>query len=164
MHPDKLRGQCRKKLRCVKVGLLFLKTAKQTFNDKSRKSKRHKSSGSSSFNAESGEASINLNTNVGDNDEDDVPRNNPNDHKAGTKRKLLGKRKGDFCMKCAVKRLKDDGKVGERKADEALIGCHMSIQTYDRRAVLYTTCSRFWVRSSSWRFSVTPPNFTAAED
>nr|GFA35983.1 hypothetical protein [Tanacetum cinerariifolium] len=35
-------------------------------------SKRHKSSGSSSFNTESGKASINLNTNVGDNDEDEV--------------------------------------------------------------------------------------------
>nr|GEY13330.1 hypothetical protein [Tanacetum cinerariifolium] len=35
-------------------------------------SKRHKSAGSSSFNTESGEASINLNTNVGDNDEDEV--------------------------------------------------------------------------------------------
>ncbi|GKC38636.1 ALP1-like protein [Tanacetum coccineum] len=35
-------------------------------------SKRHKSSGSSSFNTESGEASINLNTNVGDNNEDEV--------------------------------------------------------------------------------------------
>ncbi|GKF41239.1 putative reverse transcriptase domain-containing protein [Tanacetum coccineum] len=37
-------------------------------------SKRHKSSGSSSFNTESGEASINLNTNVGDNDEDEVQK------------------------------------------------------------------------------------------
>ncbi|GJS12194.1 hypothetical protein Tco_0368990 [Tanacetum coccineum] len=35
-------------------------------------SKRHKSSGSSSFNTESGNASINLNTNAGDNDEDEV--------------------------------------------------------------------------------------------
>nr|GEV45314.1 hypothetical protein [Tanacetum cinerariifolium] len=35
-------------------------------------SKRHKSSGSGSFNTASGEASINLNTNVGDNDEDEV--------------------------------------------------------------------------------------------
>ncbi|GJR83335.1 putative reverse transcriptase domain-containing protein [Tanacetum coccineum] len=35
-------------------------------------SKRHKSTGSSSFNTESGEASINLNTNVDDNDEDEV--------------------------------------------------------------------------------------------
>ncbi|GKA98606.1 putative reverse transcriptase domain-containing protein [Tanacetum coccineum] len=35
-------------------------------------SKRHKSSGSSSFNIESGDASINLNTNAGDNDEDEV--------------------------------------------------------------------------------------------
>ncbi|GKC68213.1 hypothetical protein Tco_1100811 [Tanacetum coccineum] len=35
-------------------------------------SKRHKSSGSSSFNTESGNDSINLNTNVGDNDEDEV--------------------------------------------------------------------------------------------
>nr|GEY44780.1 hypothetical protein [Tanacetum cinerariifolium] len=34
-------------------------------------SKRHKSTGSSSFNIESGEASINLNTTVGDNDEDE---------------------------------------------------------------------------------------------
>ncbi|GKA44800.1 hypothetical protein Tco_0737596 [Tanacetum coccineum] len=34
-------------------------------------SKRYKSSGSSSFNTESREASINLNTNVGDNDEDE---------------------------------------------------------------------------------------------
>ncbi|GJY46046.1 hypothetical protein Tco_0435109, partial [Tanacetum coccineum] len=33
-------------------------------------SKRHKSSGSSSFNTKSGDASINLNTNVGDNDGD----------------------------------------------------------------------------------------------
>ncbi|GKD50819.1 hypothetical protein Tco_1279795, partial [Tanacetum coccineum] len=35
-------------------------------------SKRHKSTGSSSFNRESGEASINLNTNVDDNDKDEV--------------------------------------------------------------------------------------------
>ncbi|GJU43968.1 hypothetical protein Tco_1201234 [Tanacetum coccineum] len=35
-------------------------------------SKRHKSSGSSSFNIESEETNINLNTNVGDNDEDEV--------------------------------------------------------------------------------------------
>ncbi|GKC64686.1 glutathione S-transferase T3-like protein [Tanacetum coccineum] len=35
-------------------------------------SKRHKSSGSSSFNTEFGDASINLNTNAGDNDEDEV--------------------------------------------------------------------------------------------
>ncbi|GJY02432.1 ALP1-like protein [Tanacetum coccineum] len=35
-------------------------------------SKRHKSSGSSLFNTESGDASIYLNTNVGDNDEDEV--------------------------------------------------------------------------------------------
>ncbi|GKD89418.1 hypothetical protein Tco_1364925 [Tanacetum coccineum] len=35
-------------------------------------SERHKSTGSSSFNTESGEASINLNTNVDNNDEDEV--------------------------------------------------------------------------------------------
>nr|GEW24656.1 hypothetical protein [Tanacetum cinerariifolium] len=35
-------------------------------------SKRHKLSGSNSFNQKSGEASVNLNTNVGDNDEDEV--------------------------------------------------------------------------------------------
>ncbi|GJX17945.1 gamma-glutamyltranspeptidase 1 [Tanacetum coccineum] len=42
------------------------------FSTGSGGSKRHKSSGSSSFNTESREASINLNTNVGDNDEDEV--------------------------------------------------------------------------------------------
>nr|GEV81828.1 hypothetical protein [Tanacetum cinerariifolium] len=42
------------------------------FSTESGGSKRHKSFGSSSFNTESREASINLNTNVGDNDEDDV--------------------------------------------------------------------------------------------
>ncbi|GKD53508.1 hypothetical protein Tco_1286895 [Tanacetum coccineum] len=40
-----------------------------------RGSKRHKSSGFGSFNTESGEASINLNTNVDDNDEDEVDGN-----------------------------------------------------------------------------------------
>ncbi|GJY93548.1 putative reverse transcriptase domain-containing protein [Tanacetum coccineum] len=44
-----------------------------TFNTWSEgSSKRHKSTGSSSFNTESGEASINLNTTVGDNNDDDV--------------------------------------------------------------------------------------------
>ncbi|GJY19008.1 hypothetical protein Tco_0390499 [Tanacetum coccineum] len=42
------------------------------FKLQSEDSKRHKSSGSSSFNIESGKASINLITNVGDNDEDEV--------------------------------------------------------------------------------------------
>ncbi|GJT78982.1 glutathione S-transferase T3-like protein [Tanacetum coccineum] len=42
------------------------------FATESGGSKRRKSSGSSSFNTESGEASINLNTNVGDNNEDEV--------------------------------------------------------------------------------------------
>ncbi|GKG62683.1 hypothetical protein Tco_0636414, partial [Tanacetum coccineum] len=43
-----------------------------TFNTGSEgSSKRHKSTGSSSFNTESEEA-INLNTTVGDNDDDDV--------------------------------------------------------------------------------------------
>ncbi|GJT96009.1 RNA-directed DNA polymerase, eukaryota [Tanacetum coccineum] len=43
-----------------------------TFNTGSEgSSKRHKSTGSSSFNTESGEASINLNTTIGDNDDDD---------------------------------------------------------------------------------------------
>nr|GEY64029.1 hypothetical protein [Tanacetum cinerariifolium] len=44
------------------------------FSTGSGGSKRHKSSGSSLFNTESGEASINLNTNVGDNDEDEVQK------------------------------------------------------------------------------------------
>nr|GEV90833.1 hypothetical protein [Tanacetum cinerariifolium] len=116
MHPGRLRGQQRKKLRCVKVGFSFLKTASmvtrgskvafgvrfcRTWRAKHNSmvverpesgagdayyvqramihyeidtgdSKRHKSIGSSSFNTESGEASINLNTNVDDNDEDEV--------------------------------------------------------------------------------------------
>nr|GEW29160.1 hypothetical protein [Tanacetum cinerariifolium] len=42
------------------------------FSTKSEGSKRHKLSGSNSFNQKSGEASVNLNTNVGDNDEDEV--------------------------------------------------------------------------------------------
>ncbi|GJR71722.1 hypothetical protein Tco_0084087 [Tanacetum coccineum] len=45
---------------------------KQGFWCESGGSKRHKTSGFSSFNTESEEASINLNTNVGDNDEDEV--------------------------------------------------------------------------------------------
>nr|GEW93502.1 hypothetical protein [Tanacetum cinerariifolium] len=55
-------------------------------------SKRHKSSGSCSLNTESGDASINLNTNAGDNDEDEVQEiRTPG---SGTKRELLGKIKG----------------------------------------------------------------------
>ncbi|GKA64822.1 hypothetical protein Tco_0764529, partial [Tanacetum coccineum] len=43
------------------------------FSAKSREgSKRYKTSWSSSFNTESGEASINLNANVGDDEEDEV--------------------------------------------------------------------------------------------
>ncbi|GJX81758.1 hypothetical protein Tco_0331239 [Tanacetum coccineum] len=96
MHPDRLRRQPRKKLRWLKVGLPFLKTASMEsgagdadyvqramihyeidtglpFKLRSEGvSKRHKSSGSSSFNTESEKASINLNTIVGDNDEDEV--------------------------------------------------------------------------------------------
>ncbi|GKE49543.1 glutathione S-transferase T3-like protein [Tanacetum coccineum] len=57
-----------------------------------RGSKRHKSSGSSSFNTESGEASINLNTNVGDNDEDEVQEvQRP---KGMDKARAVGKNKG----------------------------------------------------------------------
>ncbi|GKE84517.1 hypothetical protein Tco_1558259 [Tanacetum coccineum] len=62
MHPGKIRRQQWKKLRCPKAGFPFLKAA----------SMRHKSSGSSSFNTESVESSINQNTNVGDNNEDEV--------------------------------------------------------------------------------------------
>nr|GEV83385.1 hypothetical protein [Tanacetum cinerariifolium] len=119
MNHDRLRGQQRKKLRWLKVGLPFLETASlesgagdvdyvqramihyeietrlpfklrhcwEILKDRPKWQeiaipnfnigfaggiKRHKSSGSSSFNTESGEASINLNTNVGDNDEDEV--------------------------------------------------------------------------------------------
>ncbi|GJS35948.1 hypothetical protein Tco_0534330 [Tanacetum coccineum] len=54
---------------------------------------RAKSSGRVSFNAESGEASINLNTNVGDNDEDDVPEI-PQRPQGRDKAKAVGKKKG----------------------------------------------------------------------
>nr|GEV61795.1 hypothetical protein [Tanacetum cinerariifolium]GEY46930.1 hypothetical protein [Tanacetum cinerariifolium] len=47
-------------------------TKKKKATRSEESSKRHKSTGSSSFNTKSGEASINLNSNVGDNDEDDV--------------------------------------------------------------------------------------------
>ncbi|GJR32710.1 putative reverse transcriptase domain-containing protein [Tanacetum coccineum] len=63
-----------------------------TFNTGSEgSSKRHKSTSSSSFNKESGEASINLNTTVGDNDDDDVqeirrPRGRDKAKAAGKKR------------------------------------------------------------------------------
>ncbi|GJW23636.1 glutathione S-transferase T3-like protein [Tanacetum coccineum] len=46
--------------------------AVSNFDTESGGSIRHKSSGSSSFNTESGEASIDLNTNVGDNNKDEV--------------------------------------------------------------------------------------------
>ncbi|GJW87135.1 RNA-directed DNA polymerase, eukaryota [Tanacetum coccineum] len=119
MHPGRLRRQLRKKLRWLKVGLPFLKTASmesgagdedyinkamihyqaetglpfkyrhcwEVLKDSPKwqeiplpklsresegDSKRHKSSSSSSFNTEFGDTSINLNTNVGDNDEDGV--------------------------------------------------------------------------------------------
>nr|GEV87339.1 MAK10-like protein [Tanacetum cinerariifolium] len=76
MHPDRLRGQQRKKLCCVKVGFLVLKTARMVMRRNnmafgSEGSKRHKSSGSSLFNTESGKANINLNTIIGDTDEDE---------------------------------------------------------------------------------------------
>ncbi|GJX57387.1 putative reverse transcriptase domain-containing protein [Tanacetum coccineum] len=64
-----------------------------TFNTGSEgSSKRHKSTGSSSFNTESGEASINLNTTVGDNDDDDVQEiRRP---QGRDKAKAAGKREG----------------------------------------------------------------------
>ncbi|GJX71340.1 hypothetical protein Tco_0308511 [Tanacetum coccineum] len=55
-------------------------------------SKRHKSSGSSSFNTESEDASINLNTNIGENDEDEVQEIRRPGGK--DKAKVAGKNKG----------------------------------------------------------------------
>ncbi|GKC91284.1 gamma-glutamyltranspeptidase 1 [Tanacetum coccineum] len=55
-------------------------------------SKRHKSTGSSSFKIESGEASINLNSNVGDNDKDDVQEIRRREGR--DKAKAAGKKKG----------------------------------------------------------------------
>ncbi|GKC38843.1 RNA-directed DNA polymerase, eukaryota [Tanacetum coccineum] len=119
MHPGRLHGHMRKKLRCVKVGLTYLKTTclESGASDTDYYAKalidyeaeigtmfklrhcweilkdspkwmqsdlpisfarswggniRYKSSGSSSFNTESEEASINLNANVGDDKEDVV--------------------------------------------------------------------------------------------
>nr|GEV26933.1 hypothetical protein [Tanacetum cinerariifolium] len=100
MHLDGLSGQQRKKLRCVKVGLPFLKTTRMEsgagdedlvqsamihyeieteipFKLRPGGSKRHKSSGFSSFNIDSGEQSINLNTTVGDTDEDEMQEIRP---------------------------------------------------------------------------------------
>nr|GFD28888.1 hypothetical protein [Tanacetum cinerariifolium] len=65
------------------------------FSTRSEGSKRHKSSGSSSFNQESEEASINLNTNVGDNDEDEIEQQDtrfylqPYDHLTGDQRNAM---------------------------------------------------------------------------
>nr|GEY65779.1 RNA-directed DNA polymerase, eukaryota [Tanacetum cinerariifolium] len=56
----------------LKDRLKWQEVALLNFATESGSSKRHKSYGSSSFNKESQEASINLNTNVGDNHEDDV--------------------------------------------------------------------------------------------
>nr|GEW47212.1 hypothetical protein [Tanacetum cinerariifolium]GEW52604.1 hypothetical protein [Tanacetum cinerariifolium] len=57
----------------LKDNLKWQEIAIPNFNTGSEgRSERHKSTGSSSFNTESGEASINLNTNVDDNNEDEV--------------------------------------------------------------------------------------------
>ncbi|GKA16102.1 hypothetical protein Tco_0695849 [Tanacetum coccineum] len=70
MHPGRLRGQQRKKLCCVKVGLPFLKTTSMGLREVAR--------GTSQLVLVSlthgivGEVNINLNTNVDDNDEDEV--------------------------------------------------------------------------------------------
>ncbi|GKB14818.1 hypothetical protein Tco_0848741 [Tanacetum coccineum] len=63
MMQPKIRGQQRKKLCCLKESRARVEDCVQMI---------HKSSGSSSFNTESGESSINLNTNIGDNNEDEV--------------------------------------------------------------------------------------------
>ncbi|GJZ63868.1 putative reverse transcriptase domain-containing protein, partial [Tanacetum coccineum] len=59
----------------LKDSLKFQEITFPNFNQGSEgSSKRHKSTGSSSFNTESREANINLNTTVGDNDDDDVQK------------------------------------------------------------------------------------------
>ncbi|GKD36910.1 hypothetical protein Tco_1257117 [Tanacetum coccineum] len=52
--------------------LKYIESKTKQYGQSRGGSKRHESSGYSSFNTESGDASINLNTNVGDNDEDEV--------------------------------------------------------------------------------------------
>nr|GEW47563.1 hypothetical protein [Tanacetum cinerariifolium] len=84
MHPGRLRGQQRKKLRCVKVDLPLLKTASM---------QEAQVNYFCLFNTESGEASINLNTNVDENDEDEVweiKRPEGRDKARATARKNLG--------------------------------------------------------------------------
>ncbi|GKB62035.1 gamma-glutamyltranspeptidase 1 [Tanacetum coccineum] len=78
-----------------------------TFNTGSEGSnKRHKSTGSSSFNTESGEASINLNTTVGDNDDDDVQEiRRP---QGRDKAKAAGKKKGSKSSASASSSVNED--------------------------------------------------------
>ncbi|GJU53310.1 ribonuclease H-like domain-containing protein [Tanacetum coccineum] len=76
------------------------KMALPKFSTGSGGSKRHKSSGSSSFNTQSWEASINLNTNVDDNDEDEVqevqrPEGRDKARAAGKKKKVKSVRIGN---------------------------------------------------------------------
>ncbi|GJU62000.1 glutathione S-transferase T3-like protein [Tanacetum coccineum] len=69
-------------------------------------SKRHKSTGSSSFNTESGEASINLNTTVGDNDDDDVQEiRRP---QGRDKAKAAGKKRGSKSSASASSSVNED--------------------------------------------------------
>ncbi|GJY78481.1 hypothetical protein Tco_0484282 [Tanacetum coccineum] len=85
MHPGRLLGQLRKKLRWLKVGVSFLKTASVG------SSKRHKSYGSSSFNAESGDPSINLNNTVDDeNDVQEIRRREGRDKAKNKESKASG--------------------------------------------------------------------------
>ncbi|GJS32711.1 glutathione S-transferase T3-like protein [Tanacetum coccineum] len=78
-----------------------------TFNTGSEgSSKRHKSTGSSSFNTESGEASINLNTTVGDNDDDDVQEiRRP---QGRDKAKAAGKKRGSKSSASASSSVNED--------------------------------------------------------
>nr|GEW59545.1 hypothetical protein [Tanacetum cinerariifolium] len=64
----------KKEIALAKDRLKWQEVALPKFAIESGSSKRHKSSCSSSFNTEYGEASINLNTSVGDNDKDDVQK------------------------------------------------------------------------------------------
>nr|GEU53378.1 hypothetical protein [Tanacetum cinerariifolium] len=70
----------------LKDRLKWQEIAIPKFSTGSGRSKRHKSSGCSSFNIDSGEASINMNPNVGDNDQDEV--DGSRDDSSGERRTL----------------------------------------------------------------------------
>nr|GFC84780.1 hypothetical protein [Tanacetum cinerariifolium] len=103
-------------------------------------SKRHKSSGSSSFNTESEEAIINLNTNVGDNNKDEVHEiRRPGGR---DKARASGKNKGSKTSRSssvnedALARLMVTDMTGERTTRKILRDQKMNVECHDERLQL----------------------------